>query len=108
MIVNVRHVPGSDSLEKTVSATVHSVFPRVMRDVVSNTNSLVVGGAGSLSGARILAERASLPTGLARVDASVGERLGPALRGAAVYTDDRAPVEWLTDLAIVRYAAGQR
>jgi len=23
-----------------------------------------------------------------------------------VYTDDRAPVEWLTDLSILRYAGG--
>ena len=26
----------------------------------------------------------------------------------AVYTDDKAPVEWLTDLSILRYAAGTR
>jgi hypothetical protein len=30
------------------------------------------------------------------------------LPGGAVYTDDRAPVEWLTDLSILRYATGTR
>jgi hypothetical protein len=25
-----------------------------------------------------------------------------------VYTDDKAPVEWLTDLSILRYAIGKR
>jgi hypothetical protein len=38
----------------------------------------------------------------------VAARLGPGLRGGSVYTDDRAPVEWLTDLSILRYAAGSR
>ena len=33
---------------------------------------------------------------------------GPPLRGGQVYTDDLAPVEWLTDLSIIRYATGAR
>jgi hypothetical protein len=33
-------------------------------------------------------------------------RLGPALPGGEVYTDDRAPVEWLVDRSILGYAAG--
>ena len=32
--------------------------------------------------------------------------LAPGLRGGAVYTDDKAPVEWLIDKSIVDYAAG--
>jgi hypothetical protein len=27
-------------------------------------------------------------------------------RAGTVYTDDLAPVKWLTDLSIIRYAAG--
>jgi hypothetical protein len=38
----------------------------------------------------------------------VGRRLGTGLPDGEVYTDDRAPVEWLTDLAILGYAAGKR
>jgi hypothetical protein len=34
--------------------------------------------------------------------------MGPALGGGAVYTDDKAPVEWLTDLSIIGYAVGRR
>ncbi|HEY2200605.1 MAG TPA: hypothetical protein VGH56_01860, partial [Solirubrobacteraceae bacterium] len=45
---------------------------------------------------------------LVRLAREVAARLGPALRGGTVYTDDRAPVEWLTDLSIVRYATGAR
>jgi hypothetical protein len=42
----------------------------------------------------------------AMVDAA--RRLGPALSGGTVYTDDLSPVEWLTDLSIIRYATGSR
>jgi hypothetical protein len=38
------------------------------------------------------------------LDAAI--QLAPAPRGGDVYTDDRAPVEWLIDTSIVEYAAG--
>ena len=108
MIINVGHTPGSDELEKVASATLRMVFPVVIRDVVSDTNSLVMASTQGLSGARMLAAHTPLPSGLQPLAAAVGGRLGPALRGGAVYTDDRTPVEWLTDLSILRYATGQR
>jgi spermidine synthase len=102
--VNVGHVPGSDALEKVVSATLRAVFPVVIRDALSDTNSLVMASTQALSAARILGARTALPGGLDALAAEVGGRLGPPLRGGAVYTDDRAPVEWLTDLSILGYA----
>ena len=108
LIVNVGHLPGSDSLEKVVSATARAVFGVVMRDPVDNTNSLVIASTGTLSSNRILAAAGALPADLRSPSAAVAARLTTALRGGTVYTDDRAPVEWLTDLSILRYATGQR
>jgi spermidine synthase len=111
VVVNVGHLPGSDALEKVVSATLRAVFPAVMRDRVSATNSLVIASSQPLSGARILAAAGpgrGVPSGLDGLASAVGGRLAPGLRGGAVYTDDRAPVEWLTDLSILRYATGAR
>jgi len=105
--INVGHIPGSDALEKVVSATLGAVFPVVVRDAVSNANSLVIGGTERLSGERILATSQALPVRLRALAAAVGGRLAPSLRGGTVYTDDRAPVEWLTDLSILQYATGQ-
>jgi len=102
VIVNVGHIPGSDSLEKVVSATLRAVFPVVGRDVVSATNSLV------LAGSRPLRAPTGVPRALRPVAQDVAARIGPALPGGAVYTDDRAPVEWLTDLSILRYAIAKR
>ena len=108
VIVNVGHIPGSDGLEKAVSATLAAVFPAVMRDPVSTANSLVLASDGSLSASRILALPGSIPPALDGLATVVGARLAPALRGGPVYTDDLAPVEWLTDLSILRYATGTR
>ena len=108
LIVNVGHLPGSDSLEKVVSATSRAAFSNVIRDRVTDTNSLVLASTEPLSPARLAAGAAALPADLRRLAISVDARLGPALPGGSVYTDDRAPVEWLTDLSILRYATGAR
>jgi spermidine synthase len=104
MIVNVGHVPGSDALEKVVSATLRAVFPNVIRDVVSPDNSLVVASAGPLSSLPAAVARAGLSSDLRSVASLVSQRIEPALSGGSVFTDDRAPVEWLTDFSIVHYA----
>jgi hypothetical protein len=80
-----------------------------MRDRVSAGNTLVLASTGSLSGPRVVvAAGRALPPVLGSLADSVAARLGPALRGGSVYTDDRAPVEWLTDLSLLQYATGTR
>jgi spermidine synthase len=106
--VNVGHLPGSDALEQVVSATLRAVFPVVVRDRVNADNSLVLASTRPLSGSRMIAAQAHVPAALQGVLASAAGRTGPALRGGTVYSDDLAPVEWLTDLSIIRYAAGAR
>jgi hypothetical protein len=77
--------------------------------VVSGTNSLVIGSAGRVSASRMLRSAGTAPAlALLPVALTVADRLGDALRGGRVYTDDRAPVEWLTDLSILQYATGKR
>jgi hypothetical protein len=56
----------------------------------------------------MVSAHASVPENLQGLLAAVAGRLGPALRGGQVYTDDIAPVEWLTDLSIIHYATGTR
>ncbi|HEY2319871.1 MAG TPA: fused MFS/spermidine synthase [Solirubrobacteraceae bacterium] len=106
--VNVGHLPGSTSLEKVVTATLRAVFPYVVRDRVSADNSLLVASTVPLSGASMLAAHTQVPLALQGLLASTSGQIGPPLTGGAVYTDDKAPVEWLTDLSILRYAAGTR
>jgi spermidine synthase len=107
-VINVGHLPDSDALEKVVTATLRAVFPTVIRDPVSATNTEVLASAQSLSGARLAKSAATGAPALAPLAAQISTRLAPGLGGGSVYTDDRAPVEWLTDLSILRYATGVR
>jgi hypothetical protein len=107
-IINVGHLPQSNALEQIVSATLRSVFPVVVRDRFSDTNSLVLASTRPLSDRLLAGSHASVPENLQGLLAAVAGRLGPALRGGQVYTDDIAPVEWLTDLSILQYATGTR
>ena len=105
VIVNVGHPEGQDDLEKVVSATMGDVFRVVARDPSEDTNTQVLATNGPLSGQRLRRAAADMPADLRQVAASAAARLAPALDGGEVYTDDRAPVEWLIDKSIVDYAA---
>jgi spermidine synthase len=107
LVVNVGHPEGSDALERVLSATLRAEFPTVLRWPIEDTNTLLLattaGGAGA---PRLRAAIPRLPGELRPVAAVAAATIAPALRGGDVYTDDRAPVEWLIDTSIVEYAAG--
>ena len=106
VIVNVGHPRDSDELEKALSATLGAVFAHVARDPVQSENSLVVASDAPLSADALRA--APVPADLRELANDSAERLEPPLRGGSVFTDDKAPVEWLVDTSIVKYAAGDR
>ena len=107
VIVNAGHPEGNDDLERVLGRTMAEVFPTVLRDPIEPTNTLLVGTAAPASAERLERAARRLPVelrGMARVQAV---RLGARLDGGAVYTDDRAPVEWLIDRSILGYAGDQ-
>jgi spermidine synthase len=105
VVVNVGHPEGHHDLEKVLAATMREVFPVVLRDASEDTNTQVLGTVGPASGARLRRAAGAIPGALRPLARATAGRLAPALEGGAVYTDDRAPVEWLVDKSIVDYAA---
>jgi spermidine synthase len=105
LIVNIGHPEGEAALEKAVAATVGAVFPHVLRDAVMPNNTELVAARRSLSAVRLRDAAPRLPGALRAPARAAADRLGPPLRGGSVYTDDKAPVEWLVDRSIVDYAA---
>ena len=106
VVVNAGHPEGNDDLEKVLGRTMADVFPTVMRDPIEPTNTLLVASEAPLSAQKLrrgVAE-AGLPVEVRNLAAATAARLGPRLEGGAVYTDDRAPVEWLIDRSILGYA----
>ena len=106
VIVNVGHPEGQDELEQVLSATIQEVFPHLLRDPVRPTNTLLVASEAPVSARALAAAVPRLPVGLRTTAADAAARLEPPLRGGSVYTDDKAPVEWLIDKSIVDHAAG--
>jgi spermidine synthase len=105
VVVNVGHPDGNDDLETVVGRTMADVFPTVLRDPVEQENTLLVASDAPTSVERLRVARLSPQLrSLALIDAA---RVGPRLPGGSVYTDDKAPVEWLIDKSIVGYAAGR-
>jgi spermidine synthase len=107
VVVNVGHPEGSDDLETVIGRTMAEAFPTVLRDPVDDTNTLVAGTDGPASAARLRAAADGLPAPLRRLSRRQARAVGPRLPGGTVYTDDRAPVEWLVDRSILGYAASR-
>jgi spermidine synthase len=105
VIVNAGHPEGNDDLEEVLGRTLAAVFPSVFRDPIEDTNTLLVASEAPLSAARLGAAIARLPIDLRGTAAAAASRLGPRLDGGEVWTDDRAPVEWLIDRSILGYAS---
>jgi spermidine synthase len=105
VIVNAGHPEGNDDLEKVLGRTMSEVFPTVIRDPLEPTNTLLLGSEAPASGAHLRDAAGELPGELGNLAAQQAARIGPRLDGGSVYTDDRAPVEWLIDRSILGYAA---
>jgi MFS family permease len=61
-----------------------------------------------VSATRLAYARSTLPVALAPLATATATRLAPAAAGGTLLTDDRAPVEWMIDRSIIRYAAHGR
>jgi spermidine synthase len=104
VVVNVGHVEGSARLERVLGATMRSAFPHVWRDPAKPTNTQLLASVAPVSPARA---PAAAPPPLRALADEVAGRLAHALPGGEVYTDDRAPVEWLIDRSILAFARGR-
>jgi spermidine synthase len=107
VIVNAGHPEGNDDLETVLGSTMAEEFPTVLRDPIEETNTLLVASEAPISGQNLLERLKDLPPDLQRVGAIEGGQIEPRLPGDEVYTDDRAPVEWLIDRSILGYASGE-
>ncbi|HEV2812098.1 MAG TPA: fused MFS/spermidine synthase, partial [Solirubrobacteraceae bacterium] len=109
LLVNAGHPEGNDDLEEVLGATMADVFPSVLRDPAEDTNTLLIATMGEASPAKLVDALPRLPADLRPRARQAIARIGPRLDGGSVYTDDRAPVEWLIDASIVEVAArGER
>jgi hypothetical protein len=82
-----------------------AAFGVVLRVPSEDTNTVLVAGGEDLRPASFAPAVATLPAELrprAQLDAEV---VADGLKGGSVYTDDKAPVEWLVDASLIGVAA---
>jgi len=103
--VNVGTPPDQTALVGRIATTMRAVFPTVMTARYTNFNSIVLGFAHPTDPAAV--QRALMHThGLARAPAEqLAGELTPVAAGGTPLTDDQAPIELLTDQALLAYLA---
>jgi spermidine synthase len=103
--LNVSTVPGDDRLSRSIAGTLATQFPLVMKWPAFNFNQLVL-GFSTYEDPSVLAQRGETAAAdLLPVTELLTSQWAQVAPMADYWTDDRAPVEWITDRMIVSYGA---
>jgi spermidine synthase len=103
--LNVAAVPDDKRLVRAVGGTLAADLPQVLEWPALRFNTIVLGLTKPISRAELQRRLASGPPALASLRRLLVRDARPVERSEQPWTDDRAPVEWLTDRMIVSYAA---
>jgi spermidine synthase len=103
--LNVATVPGDHRLARDVAGTLRTVFPQVLTWQALKLNQLVLGFDRPVSRARLQAAVAETPGRIRVLTRLLAAHAKAAAPSPDPWTDDRAPVEWVTDRMILEYAA---
>ena len=104
--LNVERVPGNNQLVQAISGTVATEFPQVWVWPALHFNELVVGLDDAIPKTSLASRLNSLPENVQVLGPLVVEQASTVAPSADPLTDDRAPVEWLTNEAVLAYIAG--
>lgn len=103
LALNVERIPGDDELTRTIESTVAAVMPDAWRWPALRFNEMLVAVNDPHGGMPGL--RRALDPDIAVLGDLYTSQLEAADRSTTPLTDDRAPVEWLTDRSLLRYIA---
>jgi hypothetical protein len=105
IVLNVAATPGDHRLAEGVSGTLATEFPLVLTWQALRFNQFVI-GLDRPEARPVLVQRLSrAPKGLRPLTRLLARDLRVVSPSADPWTDDRAPVEWITDRMILEFAA---
>jgi spermidine synthase len=105
LALNVAAVPGDDRLSRAIGSTVLAAFPQAWRWKPLRFSELVLGFDRPVSRVELLRRVGHLPPAAGSLVPLFRREVRTVRTDAEVLTDDRAPVEWLTDRMIVDFIA---
>ena len=101
--LNVSTVPGDDRLSRAISGTLATQFPLVMKWPALHFNQLVLGFAQATDSATLAARAAQAPKDIQPLTGLLTQNWTQVAAIKDYWTDDRCPVEWITDRMIIWY-----
>jgi spermidine synthase len=104
VMANVGRIPDDDTLARDVAGTMATRFASVFLWQQSGYNDMVIGFRHHVSRATLADRLLSAPYPLEPA-AALARRLRPIGPSSNPLTDDKAPVEWLTDNMIIQYVS---
>ena len=103
--LNVAAVPDDKRLVRAVGTTLAAELPQVLEWPALRFNTIVLGLTEPLAEGEVARRLRRGPADLASLRELLAREARPLVATGRPWTDDRAPVEWLTDRMIVSYAA---
>jgi spermidine synthase len=103
--LNVSRVPGDRRLLEALAATVRSEFGQAWTWDALRFNTLLFALARPVARAELVSRVGDAPAAVRSLVPPFQRQVTAAGSRGEVLTDDRAPVEWLSDRAIIGYAA---
>jgi predicted membrane-bound spermidine synthase len=110
LAINVGRAPGDRSLINGLSTTIAAVFPSIhIMDIPNTLNSIVYASKQPTRADDLMRNYEALtargdthPLLLTAIGATI-VNLQPGYETAQVFTDDKAPIEWLTDTLVINF-----
>jgi hypothetical protein len=99
--LNVAATPEDHRLSRAIGTTLLSVFPQAWRWRALRFNDLLLGLDRPIARAELVGRAARVRGRLASLVPLFHRELAPVRARGTPLTDDRAPVEWLTDRMIM-------
>jgi len=108
VMINVGKTPGDSAVADAIAATMRDVYPSVYSFSTGQFNELVIATKQPSSLGDLQTRMDAMPPQVVKLLKGISPKLTEVHPGGTILTDDKAPVEWLTDQMIIDYAtAGQ-
>jgi hypothetical protein len=111
LTINVGSVPGDRRLIDGLATTMATIFPSIhIMDIPGTLNTMIFATKGPTTAANfatnlsLFSQRSGIPPLLLSAMQTTFANMKPSYETTQVFTDDKAPIEWIVDTMVVRFA----